>query len=168
MKLALIALAALGCGAEHPPDAAQAPAPPRELDARFVEAIRAAAPAYARWGRVDEEPRAAPTDCAMVSSHPDGVASRVRMSAATDAPHGEKLYYLWASDRAAYLANRAVAPGFAIVKESFRAEPAPAAAANAPAEPADYVRPPPPLRTLQRGDRRRITGAPTGLVVVTK
>src|SRR5688500_1437320 len=84
-----------------------------------VDAVRAAASTYTKWGRVDERPNPAPTDCAPMG--PDGKASQVRQSAAEDGPHGRKLYFLWASDRSAYEAKK-VEQGFAIVKESFSAE----------------------------------------------
>jgi hypothetical protein len=135
--------------------------PPGDLDARFVDAIRAAQPAYAKWGRVDERLRAAPTDCAMVSAHPDGVASHVRISDASDSPHDKKLYFLWASDRDGYLAHRTLATGFTIVKESFHADPV---GAQPISTPADVPWVPPPIRTLGKLQ----AGAPEGLYVMTK
>ena len=146
-----------------------AAAPADKMDARYVEAIRSAGAAYTKWGRVDELPRQAPTDCAAPSAHPEGQASRVRVSEAdaASAAHGEKLYYLWASDRAAYLANRATAVGFAIVKEAFAAVPAAKAAVNqAPA--ADYGRVPLPIRTTSIDGKQVEIGKPAGLFVMTK
>src|SRR4051812_45873186 len=69
------------------------------VDARHVDAIKRAAGAYASWGKVDDRSRLAPTLCA-----PPPSPARVRLSAASaESPHGKKLYYLWASDRAKYL-----------------------------------------------------------------
>jgi hypothetical protein len=50
-----------------------------------------------------------------------GEASHVRQSKAPQGAHGTKLYYLFASDRSAYLSGAEVATGFTIVKESFHA-----------------------------------------------
>jgi hypothetical protein len=93
----------------------------RELDARFVAAVRTAAAAYPAWGRVDEGLRAAPIPCAAGSISP--APSPIRMSAAGSGPHGRKLYYLSASDRDLYLDGAAFPAGFAVVKESFAAVP---------------------------------------------
>jgi hypothetical protein len=183
MKLAFLVL--LGaCGADRPTPPSRPPDPaPRpaatpvashhadELDARFVDAIRAAQPAYAKWGRVDERPRAAPTDCEMVSAHPEGVASHVRISDASDSPHDKKLYFLWATDRYGYLAesthDRPLPTGFTIVKESFHAEPSTTAANPAP-EGGNFARAPRPIRTLSVGGKTLQTGAPEGLYVMKK
>jgi len=85
--------------------------------------MRAAARHYPEWGRVDERPAVAPTRCAAQASL--GKASTPRLSDA--GPHKKKLYYLWASDRAAYLAlsapDASVPVGFTIVKEAFVALP---------------------------------------------
>ena len=101
---------------------------PSEIDARFVPAMLAAAQSYLLWGRVDEQLREAPAPCAAAPS-PREVASHPRLSAASTGPHGRKLYYLWASDRTIYTSRAPVPTGFAIVKESFVAEPGPPLAA---------------------------------------
>ncbi|MGE5183636.1 MAG: hypothetical protein ACM31C_16305 [Acidobacteriota bacterium] len=106
---------------------AETPRPPRERDARFVNAIRNAAESYQRWGRVDERPNLAPALCAAVAAVA-AVPSHVRLSQAEDGPHADKLYYLWASDRGSYLAlagEHAKDPpvGLALVKQSFTAKP---------------------------------------------
>ena len=90
------------------------------VDTRHVDAIKRAARAYASWGKVDDRSRLAPTLCG-----PEPTPARVRLSAAdAESPHGKKLYYLWASDRAKYLdAKQTIPIGFAIVKQSFAAVP---------------------------------------------
>lgn len=99
-----------------------------EPDTRHVDAIRTAATAYREWARVDERPDLAPIDCRSPSPLDRGAPSHVRMSAADDAPHGRKLYYLWASDKGLYLDGKSALPiGFTIIKESFDAVPSKAA-----------------------------------------
>jgi hypothetical protein len=95
---------------------------PAELDARFVATIKTASAPYAKWGRVDEKPNIAPMKCDMPRAADYGSKGAVHMSEAEDAPHGKKLYYLWASDRPGYLKHE-VAIGFTIVKQSFAAKP---------------------------------------------
>ena len=172
MKLAMIAIALLGCestrGVNEP--AKPPPAPPvvatGAIDPALAAIVRDTAVAYAEWGRVDEQPRQAPTDCAPPTGSPEGRASRVRVSAAEDGPHGAKLYFLYASDRDAYLNHRA-GVGFKIVKEAFQAVPA-TAAPHAARPSADYVRAPPPIRTVDVDGKPMTTGAPTGLFVMAK
>ena len=145
-----------------------APAASADLDARFADPIAAAGPAYAAWGRVDEMVAFAPTDCADPSTVELAVASKVRVSNAAGAPHGEKLYFLWASDRTAYLERRPIAKGFTIVKESFRAVPG-RPPANAPPPGAGLGAPAPaPVRSIQRGGAWFEVGEPAGLFVMTK
>jgi hypothetical protein len=137
---------------------------------RDLELIGRAAGAYLAWGRVDERPNVALVLCAAPppGSPAHGVASRVRRSAAKDAPHDRKLYYLWASDRAAYLdRRRAVPDGFAIVKEAFAAVPAkaPVASAVAPA----YGQAPPPVDwVIDDHGERLTTGKRKDLFVMVK
>jgi hypothetical protein len=95
------------------------------LDERFVESLRAAADDYLAWGRVDEQPNVAPELCAAPA--PRDPNDSVRLSSAGDgSPHGRKLYYLYAKDRAAYRAlgvdagtGAALPVGFTVVKEAF-------------------------------------------------
>jgi hypothetical protein len=114
MKWVLIAITVAGCGSGR--DAATPAAPG---DAAAAATIRAAAERYEAWGRVDDLPRQAPQLCAApgpVRKDP------LRVSAATEGPHGTKLYYLYANDRGAYL-NLDVKVGFQIVKRSYAAVP---------------------------------------------
>jgi hypothetical protein len=135
---------------------------PSQVDARFALAIRAAAKQYQKWGRVDERPNVAPLLCDMPRREHYGSKGQVRMSEAEESPHGKKLYYLWASDRAAYLKTE-VATGFAIVKESFAAMPATTKRA---ANPPGFEE---PLHdTIDHEGKRLTTGAAKGLYVMTK
>ena len=158
MKLLLL-LALAACNSEL--RAAPARPMPSQVDARFVPAIRAAAAHYQSWGRVDERPNVAPLMCDMPRPEHYGSKGQVRMSAAEDAPHGQKLYYLWASDRAAYL-KTAVPTGFSIVKESFAARPG--------TKPREVVMPlDAPLHdTIDHDGTWLTTGAPKGLYVMAK
>jgi hypothetical protein len=96
-------------------------------DRRFVPAVRAAANGYQAWGRVDEKPNIAPFLCRAPAGDDFGVPSQVRRSRARTGAHGEKLYYLWASERDAYLMldrdAEALPVGFTVVKQSFSARP---------------------------------------------
>jgi hypothetical protein len=67
---------------------------------------------YLAWARVDDLQRWAPLDCRL----PPASAPRVDLGAS--APHGRKVYFLYARDRAAYLSNRDV-PGQIVVKEAW-------------------------------------------------
>jgi hypothetical protein len=114
------------CGAASAPAAGTptnpgAPAGDVALDARFVETLRGAADAYAGWGRVDERPRAAPELCAAPAPRSSSAGDVRLSSAGVESPHGRKLYYLYAKDRAAYLGLGAAALpiGFTVVKEAF-------------------------------------------------
>lgn len=159
MKLLLIAALALaGCNS----DLRAAPAKPTpQVDARFAEAIRTAARPYQQWGRVDERPNVAPMMCDMPRPEHYGSKGQVRMSEAEESPHGKKLYYLWASDRAAYLKTE-VAQGFTIVKESFAATP------STKRNPAPGNLDAPLHDTVEVDGKRLTTGAATGLYVMTK
>ncbi|HEY5934654.1 MAG TPA: hypothetical protein VIU61_08465, partial [Kofleriaceae bacterium] len=86
----------------------------------------------------------------------------VRMSEAEESPHGKKLYYLWASDRAAYL-KAEVKTGFAIVKESFAAVPP-----TKPRVANPGVFETPLHDTIEADGKRLTTGAAKGLYVMTK
>jgi hypothetical protein len=65
------------------------------------------------WGRVDDELRWAPWLCRIP------MPGRPAMSAAEAGPHAQKLYSLFAKDRAAYVANAKPTLGQVIVKESY-------------------------------------------------
>ena len=136
-------------------------------EARFVATIREVAAPYQKWGRVDSAPNIAPMMCDMPGpEHPAwGSRGRVHLSEAADAPHGTKLYYLWASDRAGYLAvgKQPVATGFTIVKESFAAKPIAAPSKQEPSFDG------PPLHAkLRVGETWMTTGEAKGLYVMTK
>lgn len=151
-----------------------------EPDARHVDAIRTAATAYKQWHRVDERPNLAPTLCRSPLPSDYGAPSHVRMSAADDAPHGRKLYYLWASNKKLYLDNKSTLPvGFTIVKESFdavaskspQAAPSQARPSQAPDEPLDLdhlgTRRPIDWMITDKGERLT-TGKPKDLYIMTK
>ena len=147
-----------------PPEPAIAPAP--ELrDARFVDEIAKAAASYKPWGRIDERPNIAPGLCRMPMREDYGVASHVRQS--KEGPHGTKLYYLWASNRAyAALPQVALEDGFTIVKESFAATPV--APASAGTERIQLGGVPSPIRWVETDHGKLFAGAPTGLYVMKK
>jgi hypothetical protein len=138
-------------------------------DPRPVDAIRGAAADYAKWGRVDERPNIAPELCRAPMPDDYGAPAHVRLSQAADAPHGKKLYFLYASERRRYLDKDAAVPvGFAIVKESFAAVPT----RDAPApEVRDTLSTgtPPPITTAVDGDGKRLKlGARKDLFVMVK
>ena len=131
----------IGCGASAgeprsaptvpAPAPPPAPAPASPIDERFAAAIRTAQANAATSRRLDEQARLAPELCA-----PAAVAGPApKLSLAERGPHGRKLYFLIASDPVAYRDPATVPVGFAVVKESFAALPAPAgssAAAHGP------------------------------------
>jgi hypothetical protein len=118
-----VALACAACGAKtEPAPAPHATAPAVVLDGAYVGAIREAADAYAKWGRVDLQPKVAPTLCAAAAPPSAGGTGdgEIRVSqAGDDSPHARKLYYLYASDRGVYAGSGEVPVGFTIVKESY-------------------------------------------------
>lgn len=145
-------------------------------DAHHVDAIRTAAAAYKKWHRVDERPNLAPILCRSPLPGDHGAPGHVRMSAADDAPHGRKLYYLWASDKKLYLDSKSALPiGFTVVKESFDAVPSkspPAAPSQAPAEQHDLYSaivdlPPIDWMVTDKGERLT-TGQRKDLYIMTK
>jgi hypothetical protein len=80
------------------------------------DTLRSIAANYAKWQRVDEWNHWAPEMCRMQRS-------TARISASEDAAtHGGKLYYLYAKDRAAYMASATQDQpvGQVIVKESWK------------------------------------------------
>ncbi len=84
--------------------------------AGFHEALLKIAAEYKTWGRVDDETRWAPWLCRAP------MPSRVRFSESEDEDsHGQKLYYLFARDRDAYMqvAGNEPAVGQVVVKESW-------------------------------------------------
>ena len=162
MKLLLL-VALAGCNSDLRAAPTKPEPAPSQVDARFVTAIRAAAKPYQTWGRVDERPNIAPMMCDMPRPEHYGSKGQVRMSEAEESPHGKKLYYLWASDRAAYLKTE-VAAGFTIVKESFAAVPS-KRAANPPPE---KMLESPLHDTVELAGKRLTTGAAKGLYVMTK
>ncbi|MGE0869901.1 MAG: hypothetical protein AB7P03_15150 [Kofleriaceae bacterium] len=120
----VLAIAASACGSpvRDPVLGSSANAAPLAIDPPFAVAIRTAAASYQQWGRVDAKPKLAPALCRAPLPGNDGVAAAVRVSDAANSPHHDKLYYLWASDKPAYLSASAAIPrGFTIVKESFAA-----------------------------------------------
>lgn len=132
-----------------------------DLDARFVAKIREAAAPYKTWKRVDEQPRVAPLACDMPREPSLGY---VHLSQAADAPHGKKLYYLWASNGPAYrYPDKPMVNGFTIVKESYEAR------TIAKAERGASGTGDPPLHDkLRSGDGWLTTGDAKGLYVMTK
>jgi hypothetical protein len=190
LPLALVA----ACGADRTPaqtsppaanavEVAPAPAPaerrtdPDEsvaLDPRFEGVLLAAAADYRRWGRVDERPSLAPTLCrAPVWPHDYGAPAHARLSKSERAPHGRKLYYLYAHDRHGYLQlGRTGAPppiGTTIVKQSWTAVPG----KPKPAEPADgaglgLAGAPPPVTWVDTDDGPLHAGEQADLFIISK
>ena len=94
-------------------DNAASARPEGPFDARLLEIAKN----YRSYGRVDDETRWAPWLCRM----PMPSLARVSRSE-DDATHGEKLYFLFARQRDAYLrvgSGQAAKPGQVIVKESW-------------------------------------------------
>ncbi|MEO7735582.1 MAG: cytochrome P460 family protein [Kofleriaceae bacterium] len=130
MRTVMVTMCLLSSAAYGAPNDAENP----RVDPRYTDAIGAAAKGFAAWGRVDYRPNIAPNLCRAPKPADYGASSHLRMSAAAHAPHGKKLYYLWASDKPAYLDSRRDVPvGFSIVKESFEAVAVDAA--HPPADP---------------------------------
>jgi hypothetical protein len=112
-----------GVGAvESASDAPKSPATqPQSFDQRLLEIARE----YGSYGRFDDEARWAPIDCR------DPMPSRARFSRSDDGDtHGQKIYFLFARDRQAYLKaaeSKADQPaGQALVKESWAPQEVPA------------------------------------------
>jgi hypothetical protein len=158
MRTATVLVLLSACGSSDAPLRSPAPKGSADLDPRFVDTIRAVAPAYKQWGRVDDQLNVAPTACKAPPSPGDG--GRIRMSNAADAPHDQKLYYLWSNNRDLYRNTGPITPGFAIVKESFHARPV---AADEPAPGWSS-----PIDRIDAGGKLIATGAPAGLFVMTK
>jgi hypothetical protein len=163
--------AIIAATASAPPVAAARP------DRRFIPAVRAAATGYQAWGRVDEKPNIAPFLCRAPSGDDFGVASQVRQSRARTGAHGEKLYYLWASERDAYLMlhrdAEALPVGFTVVKQSFSARPLvgdpPVVSRPGPFEPQDPSGTLAPIAWMTAKDGRRLQiDQPADLYVMVK
>lgn len=153
----------------HAPTIAPAIEQSHELDARHVEAIRTASAGFRDWGRVDGKPNLAPVLCRAPLPGDYGAPSHVRISAADDAPHGRKLYYLWASDKKRYLDASAEMPiGFSIVKESYEAVTSqPTAYHYDPKTARDENVPPIDYMITDKGEYLK-TGAAKDLYIMTK
>lgn len=89
-------------------------------DVQFHEALLEVGRNYQTWGRVDDETRWAPFLCRLP------LPSQVGFSDSSDAnTHGQKLYFLFAKDREAYVqyaGQGEVAVGQVIVKQAWRPE----------------------------------------------
>ncbi len=88
----------------------------RSSESAIEVQLEGAAYSYARYGRVDDDLRNAPTDCrAPLPPKPRTSVSR------DEATHGRKQYFLYAKDRLAYLRARDLdqPDGLVIVKESW-------------------------------------------------
>jgi hypothetical protein len=133
-------------------------------DPDLDRAIRTAASHYRDYGRVDEHPNVAPILCdAPRRADQYGVASHVR---ATTAHGGNKLYYLWSTDRVAYTRPKTEIPvGFTIVKESFAAVPATRANVERTGE---AGKAPPPIATITDHGELLTTGERKDLFVMIK
>jgi hypothetical protein len=159
----LLGLAACGSEREPAAEAAAQTAPvaaASQVDARFISAIESAGRDYQRWGRVEPQLEVAIAPCSPGGMVPQPPA-RVFVSRAPESPHDKKLFYLWASDRAAYTSERAIAQGFAVVKESFRARALPPEQ-----QPKGLSRP--SVAAVPIGGHWWTTGEPSGLFVMTK
>ncbi|MFO0559718.1 MAG: hypothetical protein U0269_16990 [Polyangiales bacterium] len=82
------------------------------IDGPVRQRVLAVAENYLGWGRVDDYQRWAPFDCMLPPS------SRPQADLAPSAPHGRKVYFLYALDRRAYLQHDDVAEQI-IVKEAW-------------------------------------------------
>ena len=108
------------------PDSVDEKADKEENNPKFHADLLKLAAEYRKFGRVDDDVHWAPTFC-RAPFH-----AKLRFSKSdAEATHGQKLYYLYAKDRSAYLgiSEAKAKPGQAIIKESWHAEPI---AADAP------------------------------------
>lgn len=190
--LALFALA--GCSTpESPPPDSQPPihvepdttasAEPGPVDPRFAETLLLTAASYREWGRVDERPNLAPVLCRAPAGLDFGFPSHARLSAADDAQHGHKLYYLFAGlqgIRAQELygglgtpAAPAIPVGFTIVKQSWAAVPSSrTVVTNEPAAVGEgfemSVEAPAPITWVEHDGQRLEVGEQAELFVMAK
>jgi hypothetical protein len=152
------------------------------IDPIFAELLRRAATGYREWGRVDERPNLAPMLCRAPSGLDFGFPSHARLSGADDAPHGRKLYYLFAAldgRDARHLygglgtpAAQAIPVGLTIVKQSWAAVPSTRAITSEPVlEGDDYIMAvdqPEPITWVVHEGQRLDVGEQAELFVMTK
>jgi len=140
---------------------------------RFTTLLRDKYRDYRSWGRVDDELRWAPWLCRMP------LASAARQSATEPGtPHGQKLFFVYARDRNAYLRTTTTraraALGQVVVKESFHplevATQDPTVHPDAPSGPGEHGAAGSafPYRPLERDGHRFGTGTFAGLYVLAK
>jgi hypothetical protein len=162
-------------------EGAEPPEPSEPIDPQFTETLRVAAAEYAKWGRVDERPNLAPMLCRAPAGLDFGFPSHARLSAADDAPHGRKLYYLFAglgehglSDLYGRLGTptaEAIPIGFTIVKQSWAAVPSsrPIAEPTPVSEVLDmHTDPPTPISWVEHEGKRLEVGEQAELFVMAK
>lgn len=116
---------------------------PAENNPAFHARIAELAQSYQSYARVDDEVHWAPFLC----RQPMPSFPRRSMSTSTDT-HGRKLYFVFAKDRAAYLARDGKTPAFdgqAVVKEAWTAEEVPAST--------PYDQTQSPVRYIKEGDK---------------
>jgi hypothetical protein len=89
---------------------------PRIDEGTFASRLAAIASDYVTWGRVDDELRWAPFLCRLPFPSPP------RVSAAAAGGHAQKVYFLYARDRVAYLQHTDAAHQV-VVKESWTHRP---------------------------------------------
>jgi hypothetical protein len=87
--------------------------------------MRAIATDYAKWGRADENARWAPVACEP-GGLPDAMPTGGKISAIEDPPraHARKFYFLFAKDKAAYLAASGATEGRGAAKRGPATRPA--------------------------------------------
>lgn len=115
---------------------------------------------YKDYGVLAENPHWGPTACAAPTPPPSPETPRLS-SADSRSGHGEKLYYLYAKNRAGYVrtgnANGPVEVGQVIVKEAF-----------VPVELAQETPPPDPKKVARKGSRAFVPGDRMALFVMKK
>ena len=122
--------------------------------------ILAIAASYKGYGVIADNPNWAPTDCAAPSMPPSPDTPRLSAAEGTSA-HGQKLYYLYAKDRAAYVrtgaSNGPVDVGQIVVKEAF-----------APVELGKDAAPHESKKVVRKGAKAFVPGERTALFVMKK
>jgi hypothetical protein len=159
------------------------PAEPREpISPQFTDTLLGAAAKYAKWGRVDERPNLAPVLCRAPMGLDYGFPSHARLSTADDAPHGLKLYYLFAGlgehgygelyGALGTPAAQAIPIGFAIVKQSWTAVPSSRPIANEPVPVGEvldmHLDAPTPISWVEHDGQRLEVGEQAELFVMAK